>query len=188
MYFYAFRSISAIVFGGFFANETTNSLDFNPALKVVSCTLSSATSNVSRVKRFTYDLRVSFCPCLMVSKWFAGLLGCCPPMKWHKKELPNCSKLSMDDVGNFVNHSLTTPLKATREWLRMNSTIFRQEAIEGLRSSWKCWGDPGGPLAHQTIQVEAGEILTALGIPRLSPWKVNLLSWPFYLGFDPFSL
>jgi len=54
MYFYAFRSIFAIVLGGFFASETTNSLDFNPALKVVNCTLSSAssTSRVSRVKRF----------------------------------------------------------------------------------------------------------------------------------------
>ena len=113
MYFYAFRSISAIVFGGFFASEIMNSLDFNPALKFVSYTLSlaSSISKISRVKSFTYDLRVSFSPCLMVSKWSAGLLGHCPPMKWHRKELSNCSKLSMDDVGNFVNHSLATPLR-----------------------------------------------------------------------------
>ena len=113
MYFYAFRSISAIVFGGFFASEIMNSLDFNQALKFVSCTLSlgSSISKISRVKRFTYDLRVSFSPCLMVSKWSAGLLGHCPPMKWHRKELSNCSKLSMDNVGNFVNHSPTTPLR-----------------------------------------------------------------------------
>ena len=94
-------------------SETTNSLDFNPALKVVSYTLSSAlsTSIVSRVKHFTNDLRVSFSPCLMVSKWSIGLLGHCPLKKWRKKELPNCLKLSMDDVGNFVNHSLTAPLR-----------------------------------------------------------------------------
>ena len=113
MYFYAFRSISAIVFGGFFASEATRSLDLSPALKVVNCTLSSAssTSKVSRVKRFTYILKVSFSPCLMVSKWSAGLLGHCPPMKWHRKALLNCSKLSTDDVGNLVNHSLTAPLR-----------------------------------------------------------------------------
>ncbi|XP_023890190.2 uncharacterized protein LOC112002263 [Quercus suber] len=68
MYFCAFRSISAIVFGGFFVSDETSSLDLNPTLKVVSYTLSSAssTSSVSRVKRFTYDLRVSFSPCLML--------------------------------------------------------------------------------------------------------------------------
>ena len=39
IYFYALRSISAIVLGGFFASETTNSLNFNLALKVINCTL-----------------------------------------------------------------------------------------------------------------------------------------------------
>ena len=63
------------------------------------------------MKRFTYDLRVSFSPCLMMSKWSTSLLRRYPPMKWHRKELLNCSKLSMDDVGNFVNHSLTAPLR-----------------------------------------------------------------------------
>ena len=110
MYFYTFKSISAIVFGGFFVSETMNSLNFNPALKVVSYTLSS-TSKVSQVKCFTYDLRVSFSPCVMVSKWSIGLLERCPLTKWRKKELPNCSKLLMDDVGNFVNHSLAAPLR-----------------------------------------------------------------------------
>ena len=124
MYFCAFRSISTIVFDGFFVNETTNSLDFNLALKVVSCTLSlaSLTSNVSRVKCFTYDLRVSFSPCLMVSKWSVDLLGCCPSTKWRKKELPNCSKLLMDDVGNFVNHSFATLLRMVgNEWHSISS-------------------------------------------------------------------
>ena len=94
-------------------NETTNFLDFNQALKDVNCTLSSASSTfrVSRVKRFTYDLRVSFSLCLMVSKWFAGRFEHCLSMKWCKKALPNFSKLLMDDVGNFVNHSLAAPLR-----------------------------------------------------------------------------
>ena len=47
----------------------------------------------------------------MVSKWSAGLFGRCPPTKWRKKALPNCSKLSMDDGCNFMNHSLATPLR-----------------------------------------------------------------------------
>ena len=76
IYFCAFKSISAIVLGGFFTRETMNSLDFNPTLKVVSCTLSfaSSTSKVSRVKCVTYYLGVSFSPCLMVSKWSISFL------------------------------------------------------------------------------------------------------------------
>ena len=88
-------------------------IDFNLALKVVSCTLlsTSSTSSVSRVKRFTYDHKVSFSPCLMVSKWFTGLFGCCLPTKWHRKALPNCLKLSIDNVGSFVNHSFAALLR-----------------------------------------------------------------------------
>ena len=94
-------------------SATTNSLDFNPVLKVVSCTLSSASSISwnSLVKCFTYDLRVSFFPFLVVSRWFAGLFGRCPLTKWHTKELPNCLKLSMDDVGSLLNHTHATPLR-----------------------------------------------------------------------------
>ena len=90
-----------------------NSLDFNLALNIVSCTLSSflSTSKVFWVKCFTYDLKISFSPCLMVSRWSAGLFRHCPSMKWHTKELPNCLKLSMDDVGSLVNHSFATPLR-----------------------------------------------------------------------------
>ena len=47
----------------------------------------------------------------MVSKWSAVLFGHCPPKKWRTKELLSCSKLSMDDVGNLLNHSLTAPLR-----------------------------------------------------------------------------
>ena len=32
-------------------------------------------------------------------------------MKYAKKALLNCSKLSIDDVGNLVNHSLAAPLR-----------------------------------------------------------------------------
>ena len=83
IYFYTFKSISAIVLEGFLAKETMNSLNFNPALKVFSCTASStlSTSNVSQVKCITYNLRLSFSPCLMVSKWSAGLFGHYSPMK-----------------------------------------------------------------------------------------------------------
>ena len=51
----------------------------------------------------------------MVSKWFACLFECCPPTKWCKKALLNFLKLSMDDVGNFVNHSLAAPLRVVGE-------------------------------------------------------------------------
>ena len=113
MYFCAFKSISAIIFRGFFASETTNSLDFSPTLKVINYTLSSvsSTSKVSRINRSMYDLKVSFSLCLIVIKWPAGLLGRCPLTKWRKKALLNCSKLSMDEVGNFVNHSLIATLR-----------------------------------------------------------------------------
>ena len=63
------------------------------------------------MKCITYDLRVSFSPCLMVSRWYAGLFGRCPPTKWGTKELPNCSKLSMDDVGSLLNHTHSAPLR-----------------------------------------------------------------------------
>ena len=124
MYFYAFKSIFATVRWGLFTSETTNSLDFNLALNIFSCTLSSflSTSKVFWVKRFTYDLRISFSPCLMVSKWFAGLFRRCPSMKWRTKELPNCLKLSMDDVGSLVNHSLAAPLRMVgKEWHNISS-------------------------------------------------------------------
>ena len=141
IYFCTFRSISAIVLRGFFASEATRSLDRNPALKVVSCTLSSAsfTSKVSRVKRFTYNLRVSFSPCLTVSRWSAGLLGRCTPMKWRRKALLNCSKLSTDNVGNLVNHSLTAPLRVVGKELHSISSggCWRPNVVlKVLRWSW----------------------------------------------------
>ena len=59
--------------------------------------------------------QVSFSPCLIVSRWSASLFGHCPLTKWHKKELPNYSKLSIDDIGNFVNHSFAAPLRMVRK-------------------------------------------------------------------------
>ena len=47
----------------------------------------------------------------MVSKWSVGLFKRCPPTKWWRKELPSYSKLSMDEVGSLVNHSLAAPLR-----------------------------------------------------------------------------
>ena len=47
----------------------------------------------------------------MVSRWSAVLFGRCPPTKWRTKELLSCSKLSMDDVGSLLNHSLAAPLR-----------------------------------------------------------------------------
>ena len=141
MYFCALMSISTIIFGGFFASKATRSLDLSPALKVVSYTLSSAssTSRVSRVKRFTYDLKVSLSPCLMVSKWSAGLLGCCPPMKCHKKALLNCSKLYIDEIGNLVNHSLAAPLRVMgkeRHRISFDGCWRPNVVLNVLRWSW----------------------------------------------------
>ena len=129
IYFYAFKSISAIICKVFFTSETTNSLDFNPALKADNCTLS--TSKVSRMKCFTYDLRVSFSPYLIVSKWSTSLFGRCPPTNWRKKELLSCSKSSIDDVGNFVNHSLVTPLRVVGK----SGIISRRGAAEDPKLS-----------------------------------------------------
>ena len=141
MYFCALISISAIVLGGFFASEATRSLDLNPILKVVNCTLSSAssTSKVSRVKHFMYDLKVSLSPCWMVSRWSAGLLGRCPPIKWRRKALLSYSKLSTNDVGNLVNHSLAAPLRVVgkeRHSISSGGCWRPNVVLKVLRWSW----------------------------------------------------
>ena len=39
-----------------------------------------------------------------------------------RKELPSCSKLSIDDVGSLVNHSLAAPLRVVgKEWRSISS-------------------------------------------------------------------
>ena len=181
MYFYAFRSISASVLGGFFASETMNSLNFNLALKVINCTLLSAssTSRVSRVKRFTYDLWISFSLYLMVSKWSAGLFGCCPPTKWRRKALLNCSKLSLDDVGNFVNHSLTSPLRVVGKERHSISSkdCWRPSVIlKVLRWSWwplslsngSSWGKRNfDDIGHSKIGRVKGECVALTILSRL---------------------
>ena len=53
----------------------------------------------------------------MMSKWSIGLFGHCPPTKWRRKELPRCSKLSMDDASNLVNHFLAALLRVVgKKW------------------------------------------------------------------------
>ena len=48
--------------------------------------------------------------------------GCCLLTKWWMKELPSCSKLSMDDIGSLVNHSLAAPLRVVgKEWHSISS-------------------------------------------------------------------
>ena len=38
-------------------------------------------------------------------------------MKWCMKEVPSCSKLSMDDVASLLNHTCTTPLRVVgKKW------------------------------------------------------------------------
>ena len=116
----------------------TNSLDFNPTSKVVSCTLSfaSSTSKVSLVKCFIYDLRVSFFPCLMVSRWSTSLFGRHPLTKWRKKGLPNYLKLSMDDVGSLLNYSLTAPLRVVgkeRHSISLRGLLKTHSCLEGVK-------------------------------------------------------
>ena len=74
MYFCAFKSISTIIFGGFFASETTNSLDFNLTLKVVSCTLSSA-SSTSKFLEWNASRTTLGSSSFLVWWWVSGLLA-----------------------------------------------------------------------------------------------------------------
>ena len=46
----------------------------------------------------------------MVRRWSAVLFGRCLPTKWRTKEPLSCSKVSMDEVGNLLNHSRDAPL------------------------------------------------------------------------------
>ena len=60
-------------------------------------------------------------------------------MKWHKKALLNCSKLSTNDVGNFMNHSLVTPLRVVgKEQHNISSGgCWRPSVVlKVLRCSW----------------------------------------------------
>ena len=181
MYFCAFKSISAIILRGFFVSETMNSLDFIPALKVINYTLSlaSSTSKVSRVKCFTYDLMVSFSPCLMVSKWSTGLLRRCPPTKWCRKAFLNCSNLLMDEFGNFVNHSLAVPLRVVGKEQHSISSgdCWRPNVIlKVLRWSWgslspsngSSWGNLNfDGTGHSKTAVVKGESVALTILSRL---------------------
>ena len=126
-----------------------------------------------------YDLRVSFSPCLMVSKWSAGLLGHCPPMKCHKKVLLNCSKLSTDDVGNFVNHSLAAPLRVVgkeRHSISSGGCWRPSVVLKVLRWSWgslnssndSSWGNRNfDGTGHSRTTAVNGESVTLTNLSSL---------------------
>ena len=163
-----------------------NSLDLNPALKVVSCTLSStsSTSKVSRVKRVTYDLRVFCSPYMRVSKWFAGLFGRCPPMKWQRKELPSCSKLLMDNFGSLVNHSLAAPLRVVgkeRHSISSGGCWSPRVVLKVLR-----WSK--GSFSPSNCSSCGRRNFEGTRHSRTAMVKVNMPSWPFYLDSGLFSL
>ena len=165
-------------------SETTKSLDFNLALKVVSCTLLSAssTSRVSWVSHFTYGLRVSFSPCLIVSKWSAGLFERCLLMKWRKKALFNCLKLLTDDFGNFVNHSLAAPLRVVGKerhsissggcWRpRVVLQVLRRSRGSLSPSNSFSWGNRNlDGTGHSRIAVVKGESVVLTILSKL--WSV----------------
>ena len=61
-------------------------------------------------------------------------------MKWCKKALLNCSKLSTDDVGNFVNHSLAAPLRVVgKEWHSISLGGCWRPSVVLKVSRWS-WG------------------------------------------------
>lgn len=166
MYFWAFNNISAIDPGGLSARAVTKSLDFNPALNVVSCTLSSAssTSKASLLNIFTYDLNDSPSSYLIASRWSAGLVCHWPPTKWLIKELLSCLKSSMVDRASLLNHNLAVPLRVVEKYLhKISSRVcyrlsFILKVIMWSRGSFKSLNDSSW----------GGEILTIRGIPGLS--------------------
>ena len=60
-------------------------------------------------------------------------------MKWRKKALLNWSKLSMDEVGNFVNHSLAALLRVVgkeRHIISSGGCWSPRVVLKVLRWSW----------------------------------------------------
>ena len=60
-------------------------------------------------------------------------------MKWRRKALLNCSKLSMDEVGNFVNHSLAAAFKVVgneRHSISSGGYWRPNVVLKVLRWSW----------------------------------------------------
>ena len=125
-----------------------------------------------------YNLMVSFSPCLMVSRWFASLFGRCPLTKLRKKEFPNYSKLSMDDVGDLVNHSLAAHLRVVgkeRHNISSGDCWRPKVVLKVLRWSKGSFSPSNGSNCGRRN-------FKGIGILRLPRWRVNLSSWPFGLG------
>ena len=60
-------------------------------------------------------------------------------MKWHRKALLNCSKLSIDDVGNLMSHSLAAPLRVVgkkRHSISSGGCWRPNVVLKVLRWSW----------------------------------------------------
>ena len=101
-------------------------------------------------------------------------------MKWRRKALLNCSKLSTNDVGNFVNHSLATPLRVVgKEWHSISSGGYWRPGVvlKVLRWSWGSlspsnglsWGNRNfDGIGHSKTAVVKGELvaLTSLSTFR----------------------
>ena len=61
-------------------------------------------------------------------------------MKWRRKTLLNCSKLSIDEVGNFVNHSLAVALRVVgneRHSISSGGCWRPNIVLKVLRWSWR---------------------------------------------------
>ena len=146
-------------------SATINSLDFKPALKVVSCTLSSAlsTSRTSLLNRFTYVHSNSLSFWLIINRCFASLFYCYPPTKWHTNKLLSCSKSSMDDWANLLSHTRATSLKVIGKdmhWISSGVCCRLKVILKVL------YGPKGFSNRHMT-QAKASRILVVRDIPNL---------------------
>ena len=116
-----------------------------------------------------YDLNVSFSPCLIISRRSAGLFRCCPRTKWHKKELLSYLKSLMNEVGNFMNHSLAALLRVVgKEWhnISLGGCCRPKVVLKVLRWSKGSFNLPNGSsygrqnfegTGHSKIAIVKGE-------------------------------
>ena len=121
MYFVALYSVWAIVFGSFLQMEKRNSPGCNPLVKVVTRTLSSASSikKASLLKWVTYDLRLSSSCCLMFSMAVEDLLCLQPPMKCVTKCPLNSLNVETVFQVSLLNHTLASPFSMVGKALDM---------------------------------------------------------------------
>ena len=117
----------------------------------------------------------------MLSKWSASLFGRFSPTKWWRKALPSYSKLSIDDVGNLVNHSLAAPLRVVgKKWHSISS-----------RGCWRprvvLKGDPMDPSICQMARARVDRTSRVSGTPGPLGWRVSPSFWSFYPNFCLFS-